>query len=228
MEKADAEQRPARSVKHSACRYPPPNHERPRAMTSEMLPRNEHGRFTAQMAKLRFESKFIPEPNSGCWLWIGGANCEGRGRFYINGSNTTAPRACWMIYVGAIPEGLDVCHKCDNPSCVNPDHLWLGTAKDNLADMVQKNRHYQKNKPWLLARGERNGASKLNEESVSEIKSRIANGQSIRSIALDFGISKTTVDSIKRGTLWGHVTDLRAAAALRRRVTAAPHEKREG
>ena len=85
----------------------------------------------------RFENKYIPEPNSGCWLWVAGRMSNGYGGVMGNGAHRTS----WELYRGAIPEGLSVLHKCDVKICVNPDHLFLGTQADNLADMRGKNRH---------------------------------------------------------------------------------------
>lgn len=98
--------------------------------------------------KQRFEKYFIPEPNSGCWIWVGAMLGKERGGFRMgpdkNFVKIAASRASWLIYKGEIEDGLLVCHKCDVPFCVNPDHLFLGTHKDNTIDMVNKNRHFKK------------------------------------------------------------------------------------
>ncbi len=95
----------------------------------------------------RFEASYIPEPNSGCFLWVKattgvyGHGVMGRGR---RGTGLIlAHRAAWELYRGPIPPGLLVCHRCDVPCCVNPDHLFLGTYADNNRDMVTKGRHPQ-------------------------------------------------------------------------------------
>jgi len=88
-----------------------------------------------------FEQKFIPEPNSGCFLWLGGVSDRGYGRVRLFGKTAVASRASWILYRGAIPVGSHVLHRCDNPLCVNPDHLFLGTPQDNTDDMLAKGRN---------------------------------------------------------------------------------------
>lgn len=88
----------------------------------------------------RFHAKYVPEPNTGCWLWEGATIRSGYGRHNINGVQMGAHRASWIIHNGDIPDGMHVCHKCDTPPCVNPDHLFLGTHADNMRDMQAKER----------------------------------------------------------------------------------------
>jgi len=95
----------------------------------------------------RFEDKYEPVTESGCWLWTGAlSDHRGYGRFFIKGKNEMAHRASYMIHVGNIPDGLIIRHECDNPYCVNPNHLIAGTHKDNSEDMVKRDRHNNQHK----------------------------------------------------------------------------------
>lgn len=109
----------------------------------------------------RFYKKISPDPNSGCWLWIGAAFNHGYGQMRINGKIKSAHRASWEIHNGDIPNDLFVCHKCDVKLCVNPDHLFLGTNSDNMKDMNDKKRHGTKYKEFCV-----NGHSRTHENLI--------------------------------------------------------------
>jgi hypothetical protein len=109
-----------------------------------------------------------------CWEWIGGKDRWGYGRFGINGRPTLAHRFMYELEIGVIPEGMLVLHECDNPACVNPDHLKLGTYKDNSDDKVKKDRQ---------PKGEKNGKSKLTEYDVEEIRNLWLSGFDVGYIA---------------------------------------------
>ena len=110
-----------------------------------------------------FESRIIPEPNSGCWLWSGSVSHYGYGFFTMRAhgfDNKIAHRVAWQLYRGPIPEGIQVLHKCDVRGCVDPGHLFLGTNADNRADMVAKGRQ---------SKGETHGPAKLTERQALAI-----------------------------------------------------------
>jgi hypothetical protein len=94
--------------------------------------------------RTRFEASYIPEPNSGCWLWIGSAIHQktnySRGQLEANGRTRYASQVSYELHVGSIPAGKIICHTCHNPLCVNPEHLYAGTHKQNTADMVRAGR----------------------------------------------------------------------------------------
>ena len=90
----------------------------------------------------RFLSKVEKSPN-GCWLWTGAISMKGYARFGVNGRNCHGHRVSYQLFRGDIPDGMQVCHKCDNPRCVRPDHLFIGDNSANQRDAVAKKRHFQ-------------------------------------------------------------------------------------
>jgi hypothetical protein len=149
----------------------------------------------------RFELSWIPEPNSGCWLWLGrprGSN--GYGGFMMNERVYVAHRASWLLLRGEIPDGKLVLHHCDNPSCVNPHHLFLGTHQDNEDDKVRKGRQARGDKlAHPRAAGEANGNSKLTIQAVREIRAATVPQ---RSVAKAYGVTQALVSKIQRGEIW--------------------------
>lgn len=145
--------------------------------------------------RLRFESRWIPEPFSGCWLWFGGQRSTGYGAFKIgylkDGTRhmDSAHRVSWMIYRGEIPVGKCVLHRCDVRLCVNPDHLFLGTLTDNNRDMARKGR----------LKGRRSKPLVFNESLALAIRN---DPRKQRVIAEDYGISQSNVSLIKRQLTW--------------------------
>jgi hypothetical protein len=144
-----------------------------------------------QTLRERFEAKASPEPMSGCWLWTDKPVC-GYGRICIDGVPRLAHRISYELHRGAIPAGLNVCHRCDNPICVNPDHLFLGTHADNVADRCRKGRTRQGHVPKRS--GENHGKAKLTWAKVDEIRAwYAAGGVSMAQLGRDFGVSKRAI-----------------------------------
>ena len=145
--------------------------------------------------KERFEDKVIKIGE--CWIWNAGKYGNNYGAFYYNGKQRLAHRASYMIYVGEIPDGMCVCHRCDVHECVNPEHLFLGTLSDNMQDCKRKGRSVNPVLP-----GETNGRAKLTAEQVVEIMSRIKSGETQISLSKEFGITQASISLIVRGVNW--------------------------
>jgi hypothetical protein len=141
----------------------------------------------------RFDACVMPEPMSGCWLWIGTVLTTGYGQIYDHPRRRAAHRISWELHRGEIPHGLCVCHKCDVRSCVNPDHLWLGTHQDNNVDRARKGHNRNQN-------GENNCIAKLTWDDVVCI--RLDDKRPHREIAADYGVSTGTVWLVKSYRNW--------------------------
>lgn len=130
--------------------------------------------------------KFVsPEPYSGCWLWTGSIKSSfGYGQFWLSG-NVFAHRAAWLIFKGAIPESVQVLHKCDTPTCVNPGHLYLGTQSRNVKDAYDRKRRLPNRK--------------LTPEDVEEIRQ---SGKPQSWLARKFGVAQPTISKIQLRQRW--------------------------
>ncbi len=163
-----------------------------------------------------------------CWLWTGSKVGIGYGKTHYEGKYWRAHRLSWKFTFGEIPDGLCVLHKCDNPACVRPDHLFLGTFDDNNKDMAKKGRsvkgdknprrlhperypigdeHYSRTQPDRLARGKNHGCAKLTDDDVREIyrtyKNKLMN---LGQLASQFHVSTFAVHCITTGKTWKHIT----------------------
>ena len=150
--------------------------------------------------RVPIEERFWKHVNKteGCWIWTGALNSYGYGTVSFKAEHTYryAHRVSWELAFGPIPEGLFICHHCDNPPCVRPDHLFLGTLADNNTDCLAKDR---------VARGNAIPLSKLTAESVSEIRRRLSNGESQTSLALEYGVTQSSVSEVANRKSWTHV-----------------------
>lgn len=135
-----------------------------------------------------------------CWPWARSVNTKGYGQIMFHGKRTYAHRAAWVITNGPIPEGLCVCHTCDNPSCCNPRHLWLGTKAENNADRAAKGRSRK-----YGAVGTTNPNAKLTEGQVVMARRRYADGAHIAALAREYGVSSCVMSKVVHRLRWQHV-----------------------
>ena len=141
----------------------------------------------------------------GCWIWLGGRRSGQRNNpkaygiwRYAYTKSVSAHRFAWEDTFGPIPEGLKICHRCDNPPCVRPDHLFLGTQKENMADAARKGRLNGRDCPS----GEAHPMSKLLIAEVFEIRRRYRTGTTQRALARTYGVSRPTITAIITGRNW--------------------------
>lgn len=147
----------------------------------------------------RFKTKFKVNSETGCWEWIASKNRKGYGMIAIckpRGKSVVAHRISYELYKGSIPPGVIVCHSCDNPSCVNPEHLFLGTHAMNVGDRESKGRG---------AKGQSHGRALLTELQVNVIREAYANGYKQSDIRRYFNVSHKTVGSIVHYINWRHI-----------------------
>ena len=133
-----------------------------------------------------------------CWLWIGPKSDSGYGILSIDGRSERAHRFAYETFNGRIPHGEFVCHSCDNPACVNPSHLWVGSHSENMRDMVAKNRH--RKTPNLY--GELHPLSKLTADDARKIRE---DSRAAKYVANDYGVSPTLIRRVRRREMWKHI-----------------------
>lgn len=146
----------------------------------------------------RLRSKTRINQETGCWEWQAARDPNGYGRISVKYKMLLPHRVSWELHRGPIPDGMFVLHKCDNPCCLNPDHLFIGDQADNMTDKALKGRSV-----FPLKRGEDNGFAKLTETEIIAIRS--AHGQSQRKLAKQFGVSQLHISRIQRRIVWRHI-----------------------
>ena len=154
---------------------------------------------TNQPISEQFERRYIPEPNSGCWLWLGMIQPgNGYGLFWNGEKSKRAHRVSWEIHYGEITPGLHVLHRCDNRLCVNPDHLFLGSHQDNMGDRNRKGRARG-------PKGESAPLAVLTEQDVIFIRSQVVRRGLANEMAKNFKVHPSTIERILSRKTWTHV-----------------------
>ena len=147
---------------------------------------------------MRFNEKYMPVTESGCWLWLGACGRNGRARMYHNGRNSYASHVAWELFKGCIPMNAFLCHHCDVPGCVNPDHLYIGDVHTNSADMMRRHRN-------RVPVGVRHWKCKLQDSEVKDIRALTQAGKTSSEIGQIYGVAGSTILKIKNGETWKHV-----------------------
>lgn len=143
-------------------------------------------------------SQKVRKDSSGCWNWIAGKDSYGYGQMRVNGPKRLAHRISYEQHFGTIPEKMCVLHRCDNPACINPAHLFLGTQPENIADMIAKGRDRK-----ARIKGEDHNQAKLIESEVVTIRASIGVPQT--KLASLYGVSPSQIGSIRRRKAWSHI-----------------------
>lgn len=155
--------------------------------------------------------KFVRRSRKGCWLWTGGTTSDGYGKFQVAGAHSPtgkhftarASRVAWFLSHGAWPPAtLQIRHTCDTPLCVRPDHLLLGTVRDNMNDMFDRGREGNRGNRTNHARGEQHHWTKLTQKQVLEILKKSRNGATRASLAKQFGVTECAIRDIVKGRSW--------------------------
>lgn len=184
------------------------------AVFKELFPRKKI--LTHDELFMKFSHQVAIDEPEKCWEWIGTKNAKGYGVFrhgnkgYPSFYQEIASRFSYLHFKGPLIKGLIICHSCDRPSCVNPDHLFQGTYLDNSRDCIAKNRHVdseRKSKIMLQVaqKGEARPLAKLKEIQIKEIRICRANGMSQQKIADKFGVCRGVIVRILKGKSWRHV-----------------------
>jgi len=165
----------------------------------------------------KFMDKVMPEPNTGCWLGLWkinhGGYCQSKKRTNDGILIRGAHRISYYMHFGAFDYSLSVCHKCDVPCCVNPDHLFLGTMSENILDMHRKGRN---------VRGSKCHTSKLSNEDVLNIVELKKLGHKIVDLSNKYNVDRVSIGDILQGKFWSHLTGIKYSPKNRRGRPCAP------
>jgi len=166
--------------------------------------REPNGRMLKYPRTVEFQKQhfmgYVKKEDS-CWIWVGGRFDDGYGSYWFNEKNVHANRVSYLLFKGPIPTGMFVCHSCDNPTCVNPEHLWLGTQFENVRDKYNKGR---------AAVGEKCRQSHLTAQDVADMRTekKLNPSTPYSAIASRFGISKCCTMRIIKGMSWSHLNSI--------------------
>lgn len=169
------------------------------------------------------------ERTKGCWLWKNSRDTSGYGWFSYMKKPMRAHRVAWELTYGPIPDGLFVCHHCDVRTCVRPDHLFLGTQRDNMDDAVRKGRmrsgdqHGLRVHPDRASHGEHRWNSALTEQAVREIRIAYDSGlETLNSLMSKYGVTRCTISNVLNGVTWKHIHPPYSQRAKNRKQSAPP------
>lgn len=169
--------------------------------------------MTSKTTTERFWQHVRISGTDACWGWTSAVSIHGYGRFKVNDKMIAVHRYSYWLAYGELPTNLDICHKCNNRRCVNPVHLYAGTAKENVADAIKAGTHHNFVKTrtsGLAPKGESQPKALLIESQVLDIYRRCHAGESHRAIAAEYGVGKTTITNIHSGRSWGWLTQATA------------------
>ncbi len=158
-------------------------------------------------AEERFWHRVEKGPTAdACWTWVGSRTPAGYGHLHIDGRPMYAHRFSWALNSGGpVPDDQCVLHRCDNPPCVRPDHLFVGTRGDNVRDAASKGRLWAQARPEDVPRGEQHAQAKLTEDIVRKIRERVANGESQRAMSREYGVDRVAIRNVVLRKTWRHV-----------------------
>lgn len=157
-----------------------------------------HLRLSDEQVREKLLANIRKNEVCGCWNWLGNCQNNGYGRLKFRNVRSLAHRVSWQVFRGEIPKGMCILHSCDNPRCVNPDHLFLGTKDDNNQDMIEKGRDRK-------VCGEKSPKAKLTVGQVRELRRLYLEGVKIYQLAPIFGINRSSIGAIVRRKTWKHV-----------------------